>query len=137
MKAVVLLRSLLSVPPTFLATSRYRASSMCLVQIDSLLAHLSSLRSSYFVTIDRGAKNRISRASAQHQNAKSTNHRDQQLAYCAHREQQCDERPIYVSPHRGPELLLYFSFSVVTLKKGHESFGAVLHLFGCDTKDAM
>ena len=41
----------------------------------------------------------------QHQNAKSTKYRDQQLAYCSQREQQCDERPLYVSPHRGPQPL--------------------------------
>ena len=37
---VVLLRSLSSVPPTFLAASRYRAASICFVQIDALLVHL-------------------------------------------------------------------------------------------------
>ena len=43
---MVLLRSLSSAPPTFLASYRYRASSMCFVQLTSLLVHLSSLRSS-------------------------------------------------------------------------------------------
>ena len=37
---VVLLRSLSSVPLTFLATSRYRASYMCFVQLVSLLMRL-------------------------------------------------------------------------------------------------
>ena len=31
----------------------------------------------------------------------STKYRDQQLAYCSQREQQCDQRPLSVSPHRG------------------------------------
>ena len=36
---------------------------------------------------------------------KRTQYRDQKLAYCAQREQQCDERTPYVSPYRGPQLL--------------------------------
>ena len=39
---VVLLRSLSSVPLTFLATSRYRVSSICFVQLVSLLIPVSS-----------------------------------------------------------------------------------------------
>ena len=46
-----------------------------------------------------------SQEQVQHQNAKSTKYKDQQLAYCAQREQQCDQRPLYVSPHRGPQPL--------------------------------
>ena len=37
---MVLLRSLSSVPPTFLATYRYQASSICFVRIESLLVQL-------------------------------------------------------------------------------------------------
>ena len=32
---------------------------------------------------------------------KSTQYQDQQLAYCTQREQHCDQRLLYVSPHRG------------------------------------
>ena len=53
---MVLLLSLSTVPPPFLATPRCRASSICFVQIDSLLVHLLFLGSTCFVTIDKGAK---------------------------------------------------------------------------------
>ena len=56
---VVLLRSLSSVPPASLATFRYRASSMCFVQIDHCLC--TFIRSSCFATTDRGAEERRSR----------------------------------------------------------------------------
>ena len=52
-----------------------------------------------------GAQRTGSQEPVQHQNARSTQYRDQQLAYCAQREQQCDERTLHVSPHRGPQLL--------------------------------
>ena len=67
---------------------------------------------------------RYNRQGRKVQNLKSkydmrTQYRDQKLAYCAQREQQCDERTLYVhaqllrlfvttlyvSPHRGPQLL--------------------------------
>ena len=41
----------------------------------------------------------------QHHNAKSTQYRYQEQAYCVQREQQCDERTLYVSPHMTPQLL--------------------------------
>ena len=37
---------------------------------------------------------------------KRTQYRDQKLAYCAQHEQQCDELTLYVSPHRGLQLLV-------------------------------
>ena len=52
-----------------------------------------------------GAQRTGSQEQVQHQNAKSTKYRDQQLANCSQREQQCDQRPLYVSPHRGPQPL--------------------------------
>ena len=48
-----------------------------------------------------GAQRIGSQEQVQHQNAKSTQYRDQQIAYCTQREQQYDQ-PLYVSPHRGP-----------------------------------
>ena len=36
---------------------------------------------------------------------KGTQYRDQQRAYCTQREQQCDQRLLYVSLHRGPQPL--------------------------------
>ena len=55
---VVLLRSLSSVPRTFLATSRNQTSSMCFIQIVSLLVHLvfagalASLQSTWAQSIE-------------------------------------------------------------------------------------
>ena len=71
---------------------------------------------------------------------KSLQYRDQQLAYCTQREQQCDQRLLYVSTYREPQplatpdglqplpggwhnhegLLLYFTFSVATQKRARK-----------------
>ena len=53
---MVLLRSLSSVSPTFLATARYRASSICFVRTDSFPVHLLFSQELFAVTIDKGAK---------------------------------------------------------------------------------
>ena len=47
-----------------------------------------------------GAQRIGSQEQVQHQIAKRTKHKYQQLAYCVQREQQCDQRPLYVSPHQ-------------------------------------
>ena len=72
------------------------------------LQHGRNSHRSSFITIDRGTKNRISGASRGQCNSKtqkSTQYRDQQLAYCIQCEQQCDQRLLYVSLHRGPQPL--------------------------------
>ena len=43
----------------------------------------------------QGRKSISSQEQVQHQNAKSTKYKDQQLTYCSQREQQCDQRPLY------------------------------------------
>ena len=55
-----------------------------------LLGALASLQSTR-------AQRIRSQEQVQHQNAKSTKYRDQQLAYCAQCELQCDQRPLYTS----------------------------------------
>ena len=48
-----------------------------------------------------GAQSTGSQEQVQHQNAKSTQYRDLQLPYCTQREQQSDQRLLYISPNRG------------------------------------
>ena len=52
-----------------------------------------------------GAQSIGSQEQVQHENAKSTQYRDQQVSNCTQREQQCDQRLLHVSPHRGPQPL--------------------------------
>ena len=52
-----------------------------------------------------GAQSIGSQEQVQRENAKSTQHRDQQPTYCTQREQQCDQRLLYISLHRGNQPL--------------------------------